>query len=54
MINLSSNELKLTAKSRSIKDYEKKSEDDLTKILNKPKTKNKPFQIKNKRDEKRF
>ena len=32
MINVSLNELKLIAKSRSIKDYENKSEDDLTKI----------------------
>ena len=33
MINLSLNELKLTAKSRSIKDYEKTSKEYLTKIL---------------------
>ena len=32
MINVSLNELKLIAKSRSIKDYENKSEDDLIKI----------------------
>ena len=34
MINLSLNELKLAAKSRGIKGYENKSEDDLIKILN--------------------
>ena len=39
MINLSLNELKLISKSRSIKDYEKKSEDDLIKILSEPKPK---------------
>ena len=39
MINLSLDELKLVAKSRGIKDYKNKSEDDLTKILSKPKTK---------------
>ena len=39
MINLSLNELKLAAKSRGIKDYENKSEDDLIKILSEPKTK---------------
>ena len=33
MINLSLDELKLVAKSRGIKDYENKSEDDLIKIL---------------------
>ena len=33
------NELKLVAKNRGIKDYENKSEDDLIKILSKPKTK---------------
>ena len=35
MINLSLNELKLIAKSRGIKDYKKKSKDELTKILSK-------------------
>ena len=35
MINLSLNELKLIAKSRSIKDYKGKSENDLIKILSK-------------------
>ena len=39
MLNLSLNELKLVAKSRGIKDYENKSEDDLIKIVSKPKTK---------------
>ena len=37
MINLSLNELKLIAKSRNIKDYKNKSENDLIKIPNKPK-----------------
>ena len=35
--------LKLIAKSRGIKDYENKSEDDLIKILSELKTKNKLF-----------
>ena len=39
MINLSLNELKLIAKSRSIKDYKRKSEEDLIKILSEAKTK---------------
>ena len=33
MINLSLNELKLLAKSRNLRDYENKSEKDLTKAL---------------------
>ena len=33
MINLSLNELKLVAKSRGIKGYENKSEDDIIKII---------------------
>ena len=37
MINLSLNELKLIAKSRNIKDYKNKYENDLIKIPNKPK-----------------
>ena len=37
MINLSLNELKLIAKSRNLKDYKNKSENDLTKILSEPK-----------------
>ena len=39
MINVSLNELKLIAKSRIIKDYKDKSENDLIKILSKPKPK---------------
>ena len=39
MINLLLKELKLIAESRNIKDYKSKSENDLTKILNKPKPK---------------
>ena len=35
MINLSLNELKLIAKSRSVKDYDNKFEDDLIKIFSK-------------------
>ena len=39
MINLSLDELKLIAKSRSVKDYENKSEEDLIKILSEAKPK---------------
>ena len=39
MINLSLNELKLIAKIRNIKDNKNKSENDLIKILSKPKPK---------------
>ena len=39
ILNLSLNELKLIAKSRSIKDYKRKSEDELIKILSKLKPK---------------
>ena len=39
MINLSLNELKLVAESRSVKDYKNKSEEDLIKILSEPKPK---------------
>ena len=39
MINLSLNELKLIAKTRNIKDYKNKSENDLIKILSEPKPK---------------
>ena len=46
MINLSLNELKLIAKSGSIKDYKNKSENDLIKNTQQTKTKN--------RDQKRF
>ena len=34
MLNISLNELKLIAKSRTIKDYKNKSKDELTKTLN--------------------
>ena len=43
MINLSLNELKLMAKSRSIKYYEEKSERGFNKNTQRTKTKNKPF-----------
>ena len=39
MLNLTLIKLKLAAKSRGIKYYENKSEDDLIKTLNEPKTK---------------
>ena len=39
MINLSLKELKKKEKSRDIKDYKDKSEEDLIKILSEPKTK---------------
>ena len=39
MINLTLNELKLIAKSRSVKDYKNKPEEDLVKILSEPKPK---------------
>ena len=39
MINLSLNELKLVAKSRNIKNYKNKAENDLIKILSKLKSK---------------
>ena len=39
MKNLSLNEFKIIVKSRSIKDYENKSVDDLIKILSEPKPK---------------
>ena len=53
MIYLSLNELKLIAKSRCIKDYKNKSEEDLIKILSKPKPKI-SLSKKNKRNRKRF
>ena len=37
MVNLSLNKLELIAKSRNIKDYKEKSEEDLIKILSEPK-----------------
>ena len=43
MTNLSINELKLVAKNTGIKEYENKPEEDLIKILNEPKPKNKHF-----------
>ena len=46
MINLSLDELKLLAKNRGIKDYKNKSEDDLIKIISKPKTKVSHFKKK--------
>ena len=42
MLNLSVNELKLITKSRSIKDYENESEEELITILSEP-VKNKSF-----------
>ena len=39
MINLTLNDLKLIAKSRSVKDYKNKPEEDLIKILSEPKPK---------------
>ena len=42
-INLSLNELKLFAKSRGIKDYKNKSEDELIKKIQQTKTKKKNF-----------
>ena len=44
MINLSPNESKLIAKSRGIKNYENKSDDDSIKILGGPKTKTSLFE----------
>ena len=53
MINLSLNELKLIAKSRGIKDYKKKSKDELTKILSKTEPKTNIEKIKKKINESR-
>ena len=39
MLNLTLNKLKLVAKSRGIKDYENKCEDDFIKVLSEPKIK---------------
>ena len=39
MIKLSLNELRLIARDRNMQDYEKKSEDDLIKVLSEPKPK---------------
>ena len=46
ILNLALNELKLVGKSRVIKGYKNKSEDDLRKILTKPKTKTSLFKKK--------
>ena len=54
MINLSLNELKLIAKSRSVQDYRNKSEEDLIKILSEPKPKISLSKKKIKKDQKRF
>ena len=54
MINLSLNELKLIEKSRNIKDYKNKSENNLIKILSEPKPKINLSKNKKKRDQKRF
>ena len=54
MINLSLNELKLFAKSRSIQDYKGESEEDLIKIHSKPKPKINLFKKKIKEIKKDF
>ena len=54
MINLSLNELKLIAKSRSIKDYKNKSKEYLTKILSESKPKINLFKKKIKEIKKDF
>ena len=54
MINLSLNGLKLVAESRSVKDYKKKSEEDLIKILSEPKPNISLSKKKIKKDQKRF
>ena len=54
MINLSLNELKLIAKSSSIKYYKNKSKEHLTKTLSESKPKITLFFLKNGRDQKRF
>ena len=48
MLKITLNELKLIGKSRSIKNYENKSEDDLIKIFSEPKTKKKTSPFKKK------
>ena len=53
MLNLSVNELKLITKSRSIKDYENESEEELITILSEP-VKNKSFYKENKRYQKKL
>ena len=54
MINLSLDELKLIAKSRNIRDYKNKSENDLIKIFSEPKPRINLSRTKKKRDQKRF
>ena len=54
MINLSLNELKLVAESRSVKEYKNKSEEDLIKILSKPKPKISLSKEKKEKTEKDF
>ena len=54
MINLSLNELKLVAESRSVKEYKNKSEEDLIKILSKPKPKISLSKKKKEKTEKDF
>ena len=54
MINQSLNELKLIAKSRSIKNYENKSEHDLIKILGEPKPRTNLLKKKKKEIKKDF
>ena len=54
MINLTLNELKLIAKSRSIKDYKNKSKEYLTKILSESKPKINLFKKKIKEIKKDF
>ena len=54
MINLSLNKLKLTAKSRSIKDYKSTSKEYLTKILSESKPKINLFKKKIKEIKKDF
>ena len=54
MIHLSLNELKLVAKSRNIKDYKSKSENDLIKILSEQKPKIKLSKRKIKEIKKHF
>ena len=54
MINLSLDELKLVAKNRNIEEYQNKSEEDLIKILSKPKPKISITKKKLKEIKKRF
>ena len=54
MINLSLDELKLIAKSKNIRDYKNKSENDLIKILSKPKPRTNLSKTKKKEIKKGF